>query len=658
MKIDIVNMRSLCFSAGFTSNLVRFTVIALAVFALSACNNTEVPEESDSVENQPGFRDLNKNGRLDVYEDPTAELEARVDDLISQMTIAEKAGLMFINIAPSAPTPQPDEQTPDEEVLSTPPAALDAMITQSLMSHFNITHSYRPDIMARWQNAVQTLAENTRLGVPVTIATDPRHSFSYNPGASITSQWFSDFPEALGLAATRDAKLVREFADIARQEYRAVGIQLALHPMADLATEPRWSRVGATFGEDAELASQMVAAYITGFQGEAVGPQSVATMTKHFSGGGPQKDGWDPHFEYGKDQAYPGDNFDYHLIPFEEGAFPAGTSQIMPYYGVPVGQTSEDVGFAFNKDIITGLLRERYNFDGVICTDWSLLTDKADGDMKIIDATGWGVEHLSVPERILKALDAGVDQFGGEASPEVIVELVETGQLPEARIDESARRLLRDKFRLGLFDNPYVDEQAAMELVGNDEFRAAGELAQRRSIVLLKNSETETGASLPLRGRPRLYIEDIDADVAAQFGEIVDEPADADFAIIRLQTPYEPRDSMLLEMFYTQGDLDFKGDEKAHILEIVNTVPTIIDINLQRAAVIPDIAAASAGLFASFGATDQVILDAVFGNFNPSGRLPIELPSSMAAVEAQLEDMPYDSEDPLFEFDFGLSYEQ
>jgi beta-glucosidase len=197
-----------------------------------------------------------------------------------------------------------------------------------------------------------------------------------------------------------------------------------------------------------------------------------------------------------------------------------------------------------------------------------------------------------------------------------------------------------------------------MELVGNEEFRAAAELAQRRSIVLLKNTETDSGTRLPLGGRPRLYVEGIDADTASQFGEVVDAPGNADFAIIRLQTPFEPRNTMLLEMFFPQGDLDFKGDEKARILAILNTVPTIVDINLQRAAVIPDIAAASAGLFASFGATDQVILDAVFGNFNPSGRMPIELPSSMAAVEAQLEDMPYDSENPLFEFDFGLSYEQ
>ena len=208
-------------------------------------------------------------------------------------------------------------------------------------------------------------------------------------------------------------------------------------------------------------------------------------MTKHFPGGGPQKDGEDPHFPYGREQVYPGDNFDYHLIPFE-AAFEAGTAQIMPYYGMPIGTGLEEVGFGFNKEVITGLLREKYGFDGVVCTDWGLLTD-ATICGRVLEARAWGVEHLSVAERAQKAIEAGVDQFGGEACPEVIVELVRSGQVAEARIDESVRRLLRDKFRLGLFDNPYVDPDAAERIVGSAAFRAAGEEAQRRSIVLLKN---------------------------------------------------------------------------------------------------------------------------------------------------------------------------
>ena len=629
---------------------------SLVLLVLAACGDPPADGASAPNEVEASFRDLNKNGQLDPYEDHRVELELRVDDLLARMTIEEKAGLMFINIASGIGAPGPGDEAPSEEELATPAESLAAMITDLRMSHFNISHSYRPDIMARWHNAVQALAEQTGLGIPVTIASDPRHGFAFNPGANIFSGWFSSWPEPLGLAATGDAELVREFADIARQEYRAVGIHLALHPMADLATEPRWSRVGGTFGEDAELASRLVSAYIGGFQGDSLGSESVATMSKHFAGGGPQEDGWDAHFAYGKNQVYPGDNFDYHLLPFENGVFPAGSAQIMMYYGVPVGQTSEDVGFAFNRDIVTGLLRERYGFDGVVCTDWSLLTDKAAGEMRIIDATAWGVEDLSIPERALKAIEAGVDQFGGEALPDVIVGLVESGQLSEQRIDQSARRLLRDKFRLGLFDNPYVDEQRAMEVVGSPEFRAAGELAQRKSIVLLKNPSTESGQTLPLGGRPRLYIENLDPDIAAGFGDVVADVAEAEFAILRLETPFEPRDSMLLETFFRQGDLDFKAEARDRIMGILNSVPTIVDINLERAAVIPGIAEASAGLLASFGASDEAVLDVIFGNFNPGGKLPIEMPSSMQAVEEQLEDVPYDSENPLFEFGHGLSY--
>ena len=143
----------------------------------------------------------------------------------------------------------------------------------------------------------------------------------------------------------------------------------------------RPSRAGrasaGTFGEDAELAARLVAAYIRGFQGESLGPDSVACMTKHFPGGGPQHDGEDPHFPYGREQVYPGGNFDYHLIPFE-AALAAGTAQIMPYYGMPVGTALEEVGFGFNRGVITALLRERYGFDGVVCTDWGLLNDTSD----------------------------------------------------------------------------------------------------------------------------------------------------------------------------------------------------------------------------------------------------------------------------------------
>jgi beta-glucosidase len=594
-------------------------------------------------EGELSFRDLNKNGRLDPYEDPRRPIEERVADLLAQMTLEEKAGLMFHTVVEAGQDGGLDAE------LRFSQASAREMVERRLMSHFNVHALPEPRLAALWQNRVQALAAGTRLGIPVSISSDPRHSFTNNPVVSLSSGGFSLWPEPPGLAATRDPRLVERFGDIARQEYLAVGIRVALHPMADLATEPRWARISGTFGEDAALAARMVDAYICGFQGERLGPQSVACMTKHFPGGGPQKDGEDPHFDYGKEQVYPGENFDYHLIPFA-AAFEAGTAQIMPYYGVPVGAGFEEVAFGFNREVISGLLRGRYGFDGVVCTDWMLLTD-LEIMGKLMPARAWGAEGLSAAERAKKAIEAGVDQFGGEACPEVIVGLVRAGQLSEARIDASARRILRDKFRLGLFDNPYVDPEAAAAIVGSPAFVAAGEEAQRKSIVLLKN----TGA-LPAQGRPRLYVEGVAPEIAAQYGELAATPDAAELAILRLQAPYEPRDSQPIENFFHAGDLRFPQQELARILAIAARVPTIIDIYLDRPAVIPELAEAAAGLLANFGAGDAAVLDIIFGRARPGGRLPFELPSSMEAVLRQHPDVPYDSERPLFPFGHGLSY--
>ncbi len=600
----------------------------------------------------PAFRDLNKNGRLDPYEDPRRPVEARVEDLLSQMTLEEKAGMMFhamIGMNPDGSLVEGESQVGS---IST-----SDMVLNKKMNTFNVLQGTRPGLMAEWYNRLQALAESSRLGIPVTIASDPRHSYgvSDNPVASFLAGDFSEWPEPIGLGATDDPELVREFGDIARQEYLAVGIRIALHPMVDLCTEPRWSRAYGCFGEDADLVSRIAYAYIRGLQGETLGPESVACMTKHFPGGGPQLGGEDPHFHYGREQVYPGDNFEYHLKPFE-AAFAAGTAQIMPYYGMPVGTDLEEVGFSYSKGVVTDLLRGRFGFDGVVCTDWGLVTDQEYVGGEVMPARAWGVEHLDRRQRVAKIIEAGVDQFGGEFCPELVVDLVRDGRIPEGRIDVSVRRLLRDKFRLGLFDNPYVDPEAAERIVGNSRFRERGEYAQRKSIVLLKNGDRGGAPVLPLAGRPRLYLENVDRDVAARYGEIVERPEDADFAVLRLRAPYEARDRNLLERLFHSGDLDFKEPEKGRILSLLRTVPTIVDIFLERPAVVPEIAAEAIGLLADFGANDAALLDVVFGRFSPTGKLPFELPSSMEAVRNQKEDVPHDSENPLFPFGFGLTY--
>jgi beta-glucosidase len=581
------------------------------------------------------FRDLNRNGVLDPYEDPTAPLEVRVADLLSQMNLAEKAGMM------SHAMTMVDTAMAEDAGMS----ADKYILTQSI-NHCNAVGGTSAREMATWHNQLQSWAESTRLGIPVTLSTDPRHSFTNNPGASMLAGDFSMWPEHIGLAAIRDPELVRQYAEIARQEYTAVGFRCSLNPMADIATEPRWGRINGTFGEDVEIVAAMTSAYIRGLQGDSLDSTSVACMVKHFPGGGPQMDGEDPHFPYGREQIYPADMFEHHLKPFE-AAFAAGVAQVMPYYGMPHATDYEEVGFAFNRQIIADLLRGHYGFDGVVCADWGVLTDSHIFG-KILPARAWGMEHLSVPERALSAINAGIDQFGGESCPEVIIELVESGAVSEDRIDESVRRMLRDKFKLGLFDNPYVDVELAEQIVGQTAFREAGDLAQRRSITVLKNNSL-----LPLSPNTSISLDGVEQTDSTTQG---DDSNDAEIVIIRIAAPFEPRDSYPLENFFHQGSLAFDESQLAEILRKLAGKKSIVAIDLDRPAVIPEIVAAADAVIGIFGASDHALLDVIFGIVTPEGRLPFEMPSSMEAVRAQASDAPCDSEAPLFSIGHGLSY--
>ncbi|MER8047931.1 glycoside hydrolase family 3 N-terminal domain-containing protein [Streptomyces sp. NPDC094032] len=576
------------------------------------------------------------------YQDPTRPVAERVEDLLSRMTLEEKAGQLFHSMLMMNPDGTPVTETDGSMLEFTTPELIEGLG----LTHFNLLGSYGAREMAQWHNAIQEMAAATRLGIPVSLSTDPRHAFTDNIGASFNSGAFSAWPEALGLAAIRDPELVFRFADTVRREYLSVGFRTALHPQIDLATEPRWSRQSGTFGSDAALTGELVRAYVLGLQGEELGPDSVAAMVKHFPGGGPQKDGEDPHFPHGKEQIYPGGLREHHLEPFK-AAIAAGCSQMMPYYGQPVGTDWEEVGFGFNRGVIQGLLRDELGFTGIVCTDWGLLNDgEIFGEMH--EARAWGVEHLSVAERAAKALDAGADQFGGEECPEVIVELVRSGRVAESRIDASVRRLLREKFVLGLFDERrYVDPDEAAETVGRADFTALGAAAQRRSLTVL------TDGPLPLKGKPRLYVENVDPAAAAAYGEIVAEPADAELAILRLRTPFEERPNKF-ESFFHSGSLAFPDAELARVLDLLRTVPTIVCVNLERPAVLPEIAGHAAALLADYGASDEALLDVVFGRAKPEGRLPFELPRSMAAVEASRPDVPNDTVDPVFPYGHGL----
>jgi beta-glucosidase len=575
------------------------------------------------------------------YRDPGRPVAERVEDLLGRMTLEEKAGLMFHQMVEIGPDGTLAGASDEYGLPSTR-----EMVAGKLITHFNVIGGADPKDMARWHNRLQELAAGTRLGIPVTLSTDPRNAFTDNPGASFTAGPFSQWPEPLGLAAIGDAATVERFADIVRREYLAVGIRVALHPQIDLATEPRWARINGTFGEDAALTSRLVTAYIRGFQGERLGPHSVAVMVKHFPGGGPQRDGEDPHFPYGREQVYPGGNFEHHLLPFE-AAFAAGASQVMPYYGMPVGTPYEEVGFGFNEGVITGLPRQRYGFDGIVCADWCLINNSVVwGEQHA--ARAWGLEERTPLERLERAISAGVDQLGGESCPELVVELVRSGRLPEARIDISARRLLREKFVLGLFDDPFVDPDAAADIVGSAAFRAAGHDAQARSLTVLSNASV-----IPLAGRPRVYAPGVDPTVVREFAEVTDDVTAADLAVLRLKAPYERRPGRF-EQFFHAGSLEFTEDELRPVLDVCRRVPTIVDLYLDRPAVIPEILRGAAAVVANYGASDRALLEVLFGHKRAAGKLPFDLPSSMKAVVESRPDVPFDTDRPLLRFGHGL----
>ncbi|MFB7225692.1 glycoside hydrolase family 3 protein [Streptomyces sp. NPDC056227] len=577
------------------------------------------------------FRDLNHNGSMEPYEDPRLPVEDRVADLLGRLTLAEKAALMCHGRM------LPGDHHPFLTGHHHPLPTGAHLLTERGLTHFAMMAVPDARTMAEWNNHVQDLAAAGRLGIPVTLSSDPRHGFNANPATAHIGGGFSTGPEPIGLGAADDPALVEEYAALIGRELRAVGIRVALHPMADLATEPRWPRINGTFGEDPERVARTLAAYIRGLQGERIGPDSVACMTKHFPGNGPQERGEESHFAAGRRLVYPGGALETHLRPFE-AAFAAGTAQIMPAYAIPSGSGLSEVGANFNRDVITGLLRERYGFDGVVCTDFNAITGMEVPGVATLPPRNWGVEHLSVAEQVVLTLDAGADQLGGETDPELILTAVRSGAVSEARIDDSVRRILRDKFRLGLFDDPYVDPEAAEREVGAPTGRALGRKVQRRSLVHLAG-RAATGT--------RLYLEGVSPEAAARYGTVVERPEEADLAVVRLRAPYEQREG-LLERYFHGGSLEFPPAEVARLTALAAAVPTVFAVHLDRPAVLTPLAPHAALLIGEFGADDEVVLDAAFGREAMTGSLPFDLPSSDAAVAAAREDVPFDTRDPLF----------
>ncbi|MDZ7612762.1 MAG: glycoside hydrolase family 3 N-terminal domain-containing protein [Flavobacteriaceae bacterium] len=421
------------------------------------------------------FKDLNRNGKLDKYEDWRLTSEERAKDLASKMTVEQIAGLMLYSRHQAIPGESSGFRKGTyngksmEESGAKPSDLSDQQkhfLVKDNLRHILITSVKSPEVAAEWNNQVQALVEGIGLGIPANTSTDPRHGIvsnaEFNEGAGgAISMW----PGSLGLAATFDPELVRNFGHIAAREYRALGITTALSPQVDLSTDPRWNRFSGTFGEEPALATDMARAYVDGFQTSTGdkelengwGYESVNAMVKHWPGGGSGEAGRDAHYGFGKFAVYPGNNFDTHLLPFTQGAFKLSgktgmASAIMPYYTVSWDQdkkNQENVGNSYNRYIIQDLLRDKYGYDGVACTDWLITGDETAIDV-FLSGKPWGVEKLTVAERHYKVLMAGVDQFGGNNEMGPVIEAYNIGvkehgeAFMRARFERSAVRLLKN----------------------------------------------------------------------------------------------------------------------------------------------------------------------------------------------------------------------
>ncbi len=529
------------------------------------------------------FKDLNKNGQLDKYEDWRLSAEERAQDLASKLSVEQIAGLMLYSAHQSIPSAGGRGGTYNGKAYgesgANPWDLSDDQVdflTNDNLRHVLVTSVESPEVAARWNNKVQALVEGLGFGIPANNSSDPRHrttadaEFNEGAGGDI-SMW----PNSLGMAATFNPDIVRNFGDIASKEYRALGIATALSPQIDLATEPRWSRFNGTFGEDPILDADMARAYVDGFQtseGDAEiaggwGYNSVNAMIKHWPGGGPEEGGRDAHYAYGKYAVYPGENIKQHLIPFTEGALKlngktGAASAVMPYYTISYNQDKEygeNVGNSYSKYFIKDMLRGVYGFEGVVCTDWGVTKDNV--AVNSFGSTCWGAEQLTVAERHFKIIMAGVDQFGGNNDMGPVIEAYNMGvdehgeSFMRERFEQSAVRLLKNILRTGLFENPYLNVDNTMLTVGNPEYMAAGYDAQLKSIVMLKNA----GNTLPIDETAKVYIPKkffpamqrrfgtggtkerwdypVSIEIIQNYVDVTDNPAEADYAILFIDSP-------------------------------------------------------------------------------------------------------------------------
>lgn len=652
------------------------------------------------------FKDIDGTGTVSAVNDWRLSPQERAAAYVKQLTVDEKIAQLFISdwrMGPKYPSPrlqghvyQADESGCVDEAEVHQKTIFgeqhlpgtSTLLKDWFARHTIVRENAQAEDMADYLNQLQAIAEECERFVPVSVASNSRNEngevvFGMNDAAGVFPTW----PGTLGIAAAvkgSGMEVADQWAEAIRRSWEACGLRKGYMYMADCMTDPRWQRTFGTFGEDTQLICDIMAHIIPRIQGseEGVTDTGVAVTTKHFPGGGPRENGFDPHYAAGQWNVYatPGSLQKYHIPPFQV-AVDKNTSSIMPYYSKPAAQKSavqqdclgQDVrfdpyGFAYNRVFIHDILRGQMGFKGYI-----------NSDTGIVHNMKWGVEMLDEPERIGFAVNnAGVDvisglfdnQFGREAYDRGKNGFYETHQLPEGitadmvtltdeALDRAVQRTLTELFQLGMFENPYRNPGKAKEIAANaSDWENAGR-AHRQSVVLLKNDGT-----LPLKVEgKKVYAEAFNKnpkqgqaataslrEMLAADVTLTDDYREADIAILMVSP--SSGDYFTATAGYLELDI-CEGKEVPNVDDLCRPMKeTHLETTLTGAKKIADIAAAVHGkggkvvaninfplawlvgnveayvdaLTAGFDTYPSATLDVMFGRFHPTGKLPITLP--------------------------------
>ena len=658
-----------------TKDLLRRGASLLAALAMAGTLAPRALAESAKVE-QPAlnprvktlieadgyqFIDLNGNGTLDAYEDWRLDADTRAADLVSQMTVREKIAQM------QHPTYLPRSDGKIAPYLKK--YCSDYGIGMLLIRELSSVQT-----AAETMNTVQEYAEASRLGVPVLVSMDSVHGLSYVSGATVTGH-------NLALAATRDEDLVTRLAEIARDEHISIGVRMTLSPESDIASEPRWGRVMETFGEDPELVTQMVRAQIVAFQNgeDGLNAEGIVACIKHFPGAGPQMDGKDTSPIVSDEET-----LQIHLKPYY-AAIEANVGSVMPYYSVPLALDMENSAIG-SKAALQDLLREQMGFEGIIQTDWGMIWAIQEG---LGTMTG---EEVSDEEAIIIGVtQSRVDGIGGESIRLIdqMEEMTAEGKIDEDILTAAASRIVKAKFQLGVFENPYCDVDYAVSFVGNEEHTQVNLEAARRAMTLLKNdgalpltanagqkilvcgpragdmmslvggwSSEQEGLTIAAAIAQYAGENDTVTYIADDVAAITEAARDADVVIVSVGEPSYQHDPPwgydTLEITASQQEIleAVKASTNGQIITVVTGgrpyILTWCDENTN--AVLEAYYPGQQGGIA--------IAETLFGLNNPTGKTPMQFPRDMDSVNDQAGDVSFDLENPLYDYGWGLSYGQ